>query len=267
MTVLTEPSIQWGISRNFGPDGHNGVDYKYPFDTPVYAAADGTVTFEGWGQNHSWITWMGGISILLNHGDIYSGYSHLNSSIVNQGQRVKAGQLIGYSASTGNSTGPHLHFDVLPQAPNFKNGYSGRINPNPYFNNAPQVQGDEGDMPTNYQVARIYAQALLLRDMSEEEYNKFHAGKSRNQLFDDFNNSDERRVRLADLNDAIQTRSTSKAVRDELAYALAQAAEAQSKVAALVDENETYKQKEQASIATGNAFIQFIGILFNGFKK
>ena len=93
------------------------------------------ISFEGWGQNHSWMTSMAGISVLIWHPslNIYTGYAHLNSTIINNGQTVTRGQLIGYSGSTGNSTGPHLHFEVLPRNPNFSNGYSGRIDPLPYI--------------------------------------------------------------------------------------------------------------------------------------
>lgn len=132
MVYLKEPSKKWGVSRRFG-NGHNGIDYKFPANTPVYAAADGIVSFEGYGAQHSWILWFGGITILLRHKDIYTGYSHLNRTVVNNGQQVKQGQLIGYSGSTGNSTGPHLHFDVLPLKPRWGGIYSGRINPDPYF--------------------------------------------------------------------------------------------------------------------------------------
>ncbi|MGW5074081.1 M23 family metallopeptidase [Rhodococcus sp. NPDC004095] len=161
MTRLQEPSQEWGVSRRFGA-GHNGVDYKYPSSTPVYAAADGVVDFEGEGKYHPWITWMGGTSILLKHESLYSGYSHLSSTVVNIGDRVRRGQLIGYSGSTGNSTGPHLHFDVLPLNPDFKNGYSGRIDPDRYF--ATNIKG--GDMPdlVNKDTARILAASIGTSD-------------------------------------------------------------------------------------------------------
>lgn len=55
---------------------------------------------------------------------------------------------------------------------------------------------DDGDMEAPYETAVIYAQELLFRDMSHEEWDKFHKGKSRNQLFDDFRSSDERKAKL-----------------------------------------------------------------------
>jgi len=121
--------------RGFGGSGHNGIDYPTPVGTPVYAAADGTVTFAGDGRNNSWMGWQAGNCILLKHSDKYTGYAHLNNGgiKVSNGQAVKKGQLIGYTGSTGNSTGPHLHFEVLPLRPDFKNGYAGRVDPAKYF--------------------------------------------------------------------------------------------------------------------------------------
>jgi murein DD-endopeptidase MepM/ murein hydrolase activator NlpD len=118
------------ISRGFG-NGHNGIDYAVGSGTPVYAADAGTVTFEGWGQNNSWMTGMAGICVLLRHGDKYTGYAHLSRTVINGGQQVSKGQLIGYSGATGDATGPHLHFEVLPLSPDFGNGYAGRIDPAP----------------------------------------------------------------------------------------------------------------------------------------
>lgn len=117
---------------SYQPKGHDGIDLAAPMGTPVYAAADGTVAFEGRGENNSWMTGMAGICILLRHSNIYTGYAHLSRTVTNNGQHVSKGQLIGYSGATGAASGPHLHFEVLPLSPDFKNGYNGRINPHPY---------------------------------------------------------------------------------------------------------------------------------------
>ena len=117
----------------YGQKGHNGIDLGVKSGTPVYAADEGTVKFEGWGKNNSWMGVPAGICVLINHGGSYAGYAHLSRSVVNKGQRVKKGTLIGYSGATGAATGPHLHFEMLPLKPNFKNGYAGRINPMPYI--------------------------------------------------------------------------------------------------------------------------------------
>lgn len=129
--------------KQFGQQGHNGLDYGANLGTPVYAADEGTVAFEGWGQDHSWMGVPAGICILINHIGCYGGYAHLNSTVVNKGQKVTKGQLIGYVGATGAATGPHLHFEMLPLSPNFNNGFAGRIDVSPYIestNNATEEQ-------------------------------------------------------------------------------------------------------------------------------
>lgn len=116
--------------KQFNQKGHNGIDLRAAIGTPVYASEAGTIEFEGWGQNHSWMGPPAGISILIRHTQLFTGYAHLSQTIVNKGQKVKQGQLIGYTGSTGASTGPHLHFEVLPAKPDFTNGFAGRVNPN-----------------------------------------------------------------------------------------------------------------------------------------
>lgn len=118
---------------SLGQKGHNGIDLAVPSRTPVYASDDGTITFEGWGQNHSWMGAPAGICILQHVGGMYVGYAHLISTVVNKGQLVKKGQLIGYSGATGAATGPHVHWEGLPLEPNFQNGYAGRIDITPYI--------------------------------------------------------------------------------------------------------------------------------------
>lgn len=87
---------------------HLGLDIKAPKGTPVRAAYDGVVQFAsdtkgGYGNQ-----------VKLGHGaNTESRYSHLSGFAVKQGQMVKKGDVIGYVGSTGNSTGPHLHYEVL----------------------------------------------------------------------------------------------------------------------------------------------------------
>ena len=94
-----------------GDHGHRGDDLVAETGTPVYAAADGTVTQATY--HYSW-----GNFVQLDHGtgpdDCHwtTLYSQLESYTVEPGQAVKAGDLIGYVGSTGYSTGPHLHFEV-----------------------------------------------------------------------------------------------------------------------------------------------------------
>ncbi len=99
----------WRINPITGEAGnfHNGVDLANDESTPVYAAKNGTVVqvsgTGGYG-NH----------VRLDHGDGFTTlYAHLQRYIVSEGETVSGGQLIGYMGSTGNSTGPHLHFSVF----------------------------------------------------------------------------------------------------------------------------------------------------------
>ena len=116
----------------FGMKGHNGIDLGMPTGTPVYASDAGVVQFEGWGQNNSWMGTPAGICVLLRHPWGYTGYAHMSSTIVNNGQSVSKGQLLGMSGNTGASTGPHLHWETLPPNPDFRNGFAGRVNPRNY---------------------------------------------------------------------------------------------------------------------------------------
>lgn len=119
--------------KQFGQSGHNGYDLRAPAGTPVYAAEAGVIAFEGWGQNHSWMGKIAGICVIIKHAGAHTGYAHMTRTVVNKGQAVAKGQVIGYSGATGTATGAHLHFEVLPLSPNFSNGFAGRVNPAPYI--------------------------------------------------------------------------------------------------------------------------------------
>jgi murein DD-endopeptidase MepM/ murein hydrolase activator NlpD len=85
---------------------HTGVDFPVPTGTSVKAVAAGEVVDAGWGGSF-------GYQVVIRHADgRYSQYAHLSAISVRAGQSVSAGQRIGRSGSTGNSTGPHLHFEV-----------------------------------------------------------------------------------------------------------------------------------------------------------
>lgn len=85
---------------------HGGIDLAVPEGTPVYAAAGGTVIFSGWS------TWGYGYTVVLAHGGTLTLYGHLNGSFVSCGEAVSAGQNIAVSGNSGNSSGPHLHFEI-----------------------------------------------------------------------------------------------------------------------------------------------------------
>lgn len=116
----------------YGQKGHNGIDLGtfQKIGIPVYATDAGTVVAEGWGQTDNWMGQIAGIFVRLGHAWGYSAYAHLSSTVVNVGQWIQRGQLIGYSGATGVGTGPHLHFETFPLFPNFGNGFAGRVNPN-----------------------------------------------------------------------------------------------------------------------------------------
>ncbi|MBB5928309.1 transglycosylase family protein [Streptomyces echinatus] len=85
---------------------HTGVDFLVPTGTPVKAAAAGQVVAAGWGGSY-------GYQVVIRHGDgRYTQYAHLSAISARVGQSVTAGQRVGRSGSTGNVTGPHLHFEV-----------------------------------------------------------------------------------------------------------------------------------------------------------
>lgn len=89
---------------------HSGTDIGAPGETPILAAADGTVTIanaiDSWGGGY-------GYHIKLNHNDTFDTlYAHCSSICVTVGQEVKQGEVIGYVGTTGSSTGNHLHFEV-----------------------------------------------------------------------------------------------------------------------------------------------------------
>ncbi len=85
---------------------HTGVDLSAPVGAPVKAANGGVVIFAGWNS------WGYGNTIVLSHGPFSTLYGHLSSINVGCGQIVSAGQVIAGVGSTGNSSGPHLHFEI-----------------------------------------------------------------------------------------------------------------------------------------------------------
>ncbi|MEU5961892.1 M23 family metallopeptidase [Micromonospora parva] len=86
---------------------HAGIDLALPSGTPIRAAAAGTVTQAGDASDGY------GNSVFVDHGNGYlTHYAHQSRIAVTVGQKVKAGQVIGYEGATGDATGPHLHFEV-----------------------------------------------------------------------------------------------------------------------------------------------------------
>ena len=85
---------------------HYGVDFKLRIGTPIYAPADGVVTYASYMRG-------GGYTVIISHkGGYKTVYMHLSKFDVQKGQQVYIGQMIAKSGNTGNSTGPHLHYEV-----------------------------------------------------------------------------------------------------------------------------------------------------------
>ncbi len=107
------PVLQKGLSAYFGQAGinwmsvHTGIDFPVSYGTTVMAATDGTVRTQ-------WNSAYGNMMILTAKDGTETWYCHLSTYRVSSGTTVKAGQPIAYSGNSGNSTGPHLHFEVRP---------------------------------------------------------------------------------------------------------------------------------------------------------
>lgn len=96
----------YGVNRKGHKVAHTGIDWGAPLGTPIYAPANGKIrstVFDKIYGNQTILDFGGGYSSMFGH---QSGFA------VKPGQMVKQGQLIGYVGSTGNSTGPHLHFQT-----------------------------------------------------------------------------------------------------------------------------------------------------------
>ena len=108
-------SCHFGEVDAFGNAGHRGTDIPAPEGTPILAAHSGTVLISGWNDSY-------GNQVLLDNGaGLSTRYAHMTKTAVTAGEAVTAGQVIGYVGNTGDSTGNHLHFEVM------QNGV--RVNP------------------------------------------------------------------------------------------------------------------------------------------
>lgn len=110
---------------HFGMLGHDGLDFALPEGTSIYAVDDGIVLFSGPGDY--------GNTVIVQHSWGRSYYGHLQSVTATIGNHIIQGTQIGVSGSTGQSTGPHLHFSMKPNRPDINNGYGGKVDPQPFF--------------------------------------------------------------------------------------------------------------------------------------
>lgn len=101
------PTVNRSISGNDYWSGHLGIDIAAATGAPVYAADSGVVVYA------ASISGGYGLMVMIDHGNgFHTLYAHLSQIVVRCGQNVGQGQTIAYSGSTGNSTGPHLHFEI-----------------------------------------------------------------------------------------------------------------------------------------------------------
>ena len=109
------PSFAWPVSGTvileFGAasngERNDGINISIPMDTPIHAAASGTVTYSG-DELKAY-----GNLVLIRHDDGYvTAYAHADKILVSKGQSVTRGQVIGYSGSSGDVTSPQLHFEI-----------------------------------------------------------------------------------------------------------------------------------------------------------
>lgn len=120
------------------------MDFGVPIGTPVRAVAAGKVLYANWSQGMGWpnpyyiaIDFDGpangdqsaGIVVVIDHGSYASVYAHLNQTGLNPGNTVREGEIIGQTGNTGRSSGPHLHFEILPDKWDVHAKWYGRINP------------------------------------------------------------------------------------------------------------------------------------------
>lgn len=115
--AATAPPANWPargiVTSDFGwrtfrgrANFHSGIDVALPHGSQVLATGSGTVVGSGWQPGFGW-------SILVQHGDGYNTlYAHLSRTVAVVGDRVAPGSLLGLSGSSGNSTGPHLHYEI-----------------------------------------------------------------------------------------------------------------------------------------------------------
>lgn len=137
--------------KKYGLAGHNGVDWAVPEGTAVLAAESGIISkaaFDAGGYgNYVEIDHLNGLRTI---------YAHLQTTEARVGQLINAGMIVGRSGSTGNSTGPHLHFTVKVKGQE-ANGYKGAVDPMPLLDaDAPRPPVGEGE-------ARVTAEVLNIR--------------------------------------------------------------------------------------------------------
>ena len=93
------------LGKHWSSGKHLGVDFAVPVGTPVLAVADGKIERANWGKAY-------GNQVVQKVAGGWVIYAHLNAVRAKPGTVVKAGQIVGESGNSGNSSGPHLHFEM-----------------------------------------------------------------------------------------------------------------------------------------------------------
>lgn len=118
-----------------GPNPHYGIDLPAPSGTPIKAVNGGEVIYAGWANSAlgaPWYTIGGGNVVLVKTGNgLIENYAHLSSFAIKRGDIVAKGQVLGAVGSTGNSTGPHLHFAIFDTLAGNRGAF---VDPVPFLN-------------------------------------------------------------------------------------------------------------------------------------
>lgn len=117
------PPLEGIVTQEFH-SGHKGIDTAVPIGTRVKATMNGNVIHAGWNIDGY------GNLVIIQNGEFKTYYAHLSKIPVNIGDYVRSGMTIGFSGSTGNSTGPHLHYEVrINDVPVDPGKFNGKANP------------------------------------------------------------------------------------------------------------------------------------------
>jgi murein DD-endopeptidase MepM/ murein hydrolase activator NlpD len=110
-----DPSYAYASTQNKKRDAHHGVEFLAEYGAPVHAAADGQVAFAEADKTlrlSPWTNFYGNVIIIRHAGETFTLYAHLSNILVQAGDEVHVGDVIGNVGQTGGATGPHLHFEV-----------------------------------------------------------------------------------------------------------------------------------------------------------
>ncbi len=98
--------VEGPLTWDYLPPTHNGMDFGINVGTPIQTSITGKVVFAGWDN-----TGYGNL-VIVDNGTYQTYYAHLSEITVTKNDVIRQGEMVGYSGNTGNSTGPHLHYEV-----------------------------------------------------------------------------------------------------------------------------------------------------------